>query len=61
LRKGFIFKVLSNSVLLQVKTKSPEKWLLVDRETGQVYQGSENGHWDRLDPVIKYTDDSTIL
>jgi hypothetical protein len=61
LRKGFIFKVLSNSVLLQVKTKSPEKWLLVDRETGQVYQGSEKGHWDRLDPVIKYTDDSTIL
>jgi hypothetical protein len=61
LRKGFVFKSLSDSVILQVKTKSPEKWLLVDRETGQVYQGSENGHWDRLDPVIKYTDDSTIL
>jgi hypothetical protein len=61
LRNKFSFKVLSNSVLLQVKTKSPEKWLLVDRETGQVYQGSEKGHWDRLDPVIKYTDDSTIL
>jgi hypothetical protein len=61
LRNKFNFKVLSNSVVLQVKTKSPEKWLLVDRETGQVYQGSENGHWDRLDPVIKYTDDSTIL
>jgi hypothetical protein len=43
-----------------VKTKSPEKWLLIDRETGQVYQGSEKGHWDRLDPVIKYTDDSDI-
>jgi len=61
LRNKFSFKVLSKSVLLQVKTKSPEKWLLVDRETGQVYQGSENGHWDRLDPVIKYTDDSDIL
>lgn len=61
MRNKFSFKVLSNSVLLQVKTKSPEKWLLVDRETGQVYQGSEKGHWDRLDPVIKYTDDSTIL
>jgi hypothetical protein len=61
LRNTFRFKVLPDSVLLQVKTKSPEKWLLVDRETGQVYQGSENGHWDRLDPVIKYNDDSAVL
>jgi hypothetical protein len=43
------------SVTLKVKTKCPEKWLLVDRETGVVYQGSEKGHWDRLDPVIKDT------
>jgi hypothetical protein len=61
LRKRFGFKVISSSVVLQVKTKSPEKWLLVDRETGQVYQGSESGHWDRLDPVIKYNDDSAVL
>ena len=61
MRKLFNFKTISSPDILQVKTKSPEKWLLVDRETGQVYQGSENGHWDRLDPVIKYTDDSTIL
>lgn len=61
MRNNFKFKEIANSVLLQVKTKSPEKWLLIDRETGQVYQGSEKGHWDRLDPVIRYTDDSTIL
>jgi len=60
-RIPFNFKSYGQDVTLQVRTKSPEKWLLVDRETGQVYQGSENGHWDRLDPVIKYTDDSTIL
>lgn len=53
MRKLFNFKTIPNAVVLQVKTKSPEKWLLVDRETGQVYQGSENGNWDRLDPVIK--------
>jgi hypothetical protein len=53
LRKAFRFKVLPESVLLQVKTKSPSKWLLIDRETGQSYQGSEDGHWNRLDPVIK--------
>lgn len=39
--------------IMTVATKSPTKWLLVDRETGQVYQGSAHGDWDRLDPVIK--------
>jgi len=38
---------------MTVYTKAPTKWLLVDRETGQVYQGSPHGDWDRLDPVIK--------
>lgn len=61
MRNIFNFKTVPNAVVLQVKTKSPEKWLLVDRETGQVYQGSENGHWNRLDPVIKYNDESSIL
>ncbi len=60
-RTQFNFKSYPEHVTLQVRTKSPEKWLLIDRETGQVYQGSDKGHWDRLDPVIKYTDDSTIL
>lgn len=60
MRSLFNFKILLNPVTLQVKTKCPEKWLLVDRETGQVYQGSENGYWDRLDPVIKYNNDNTI-
>lgn len=39
--------------IMTVYTKAPTKWLLVDRETGQVYQGSEHGDWDRMDPVIK--------
>ena len=47
------YKVFENSITLVVKTKRPEKWLLVDRETGQVYQGNPNGYWDRLDPYIK--------
>ena len=47
------FKELADSVDLVVHTKSPEKWMLIDKETGEVYQGSINGHWDRLDPVIK--------
>jgi hypothetical protein len=61
LRKQFSFKTILKSVTLTVKTKCPEKWLLVDRETGQVYQGSEKGHWDRLDPVIKYNSKGDVL
>lgn len=36
------------AIVMTVYTKSPEKWLLVDRETGQVYQGSPHGDWDKL-------------
>jgi len=47
------FEELDAPVDIIIHTKVPTKWLLVDRETGQVYQGSPNGHWDRLDPYIK--------
>ena len=54
MRNSFIFKSLDESITLTVKTKSPEKWLLVDRETGQIFQGNDKGCWDRLDPVTKF-------
>jgi hypothetical protein len=53
LREIKLFETFENPITLTVKTKSPEKWLLLDRETGQIFQGSPNGYWDRLDPVIK--------
>jgi hypothetical protein len=53
LRKLKLFETLDSSVNLIVKTRSPEKWILIDRETGQIFQGSPQGHWDRLDPVVK--------
>lgn len=37
---NFTAQSLEDAVTLSVTTKCPEKWLLVDRETGQVYQGS---------------------
>jgi hypothetical protein len=40
-----------------VTTLAPTKWLLIDKETGQMYQGSPNGYWDRLEPVIKVDKD----
>ena len=47
------YKIFEEPIVLSIKTKRPEKWLLVDRETGQVYQGNPGGYWDRLDPYIK--------
>jgi len=39
---------------MTVYTRAPSKWLLVDRETGEVYEGNEKGSWDRYvaDPEI---------
>jgi hypothetical protein len=30
---------LEETIALAVKTKAPQKWLLIDQETGQIYQG----------------------
>ena len=53
-RDSFSFKEEGSDVTLTVRTLAPTKWLLMDRETGQMYQGSPYGYWDRLDPVIKF-------
>jgi hypothetical protein len=45
------FERLERSVSITVKTKCPEKWMLVDRETGEIYVGNKTGAWDRLEPV----------
>ena len=47
------YENFEESIDLLVHTRCPEKWLLIDRETGQIYQGNNGGYWDRLDPVIK--------
>jgi hypothetical protein len=52
-RDSFLFKEEESDVTLTIRTLAPTKWLLMDRETGQMYQGSPNGHWDRFDPIIK--------
>jgi len=52
-RDPFIFKEEEQDVILTVRTLAPTKWMLLDRETGQIYQGSPKGHWDRLEPIIK--------
>lgn len=52
-RNGFIFKEENNEISLIVKTLCPEKWLLIDRETGQVYQGNPGGFWDKLKIITR--------
>ncbi len=50
-REPFNFKEEAEDVILTVRTRSPEKWLLIDRETGQVYVGNPGGYWDKLKPI----------
>jgi hypothetical protein len=52
-RESKKFEELEKPISLTVKTRSPEKYLLVDRETGNVFVGSMMGHWDRLDTVTR--------
>jgi hypothetical protein len=53
MRDSYQFPETLEEVLLVVKTLSPTKWLLVDRETGQIYQGNASGHWDKLEPKVR--------
>jgi hypothetical protein len=59
MRKQKEFKELIDPIDLIVHTKSPEKWILIDKETGKTYQGNIGGYWDRLDPVIKNNNNFT--
>ena len=45
------------ATVMTVYTRAPEKWLLVDRETGEVYQGNSFGSWDRLIENPSITDE----
>ena len=47
-RDHYEYPELDQAIDLVVHTKSPKKWLLIDRETGQVYEGSEHGWWNKL-------------
>jgi hypothetical protein len=53
MRQSKTFEQLEQPISLTVKTRCPEKYFLIDRETGQVFVGSTMGHWDRLDPVTR--------
>jgi hypothetical protein len=60
-RHSFTFNEHSEDVILTVRTLCPEKWLLIDRETGEVYQGSNKGFWDKLVVKQRKQDDEPKL
>ena len=46
-------KELDKSVTLEVKTKCPSKWMLIDLQTGERYIGHEDpkkgpSHWKKI-------------
>jgi hypothetical protein len=56
MRESYFFKEYENDIILTVRTLSPEKWLLVDRETGQVYTGNPGGYWDKMEKKTRIID-----
>ena len=51
-REAHHYPEYKSAIVMTVYTKSPQKWLLIDRETGQGYQGSPHGDWDKLLPRV---------
>lgn len=48
LTDGSEVEELENPCTLVVYTKCPNKWILIDKETGQLYLGNKNGKWDKI-------------
>jgi len=56
LKNGKEVAELESAVTLTIKTKCPEKWILIDQETGEIYTGyaTEGKHsWKKLNSTIK--------
>ena len=54
LRDGTSVQELQKAVKLEVYTRCPQKWKLVDMETGEEYIGHEDptagpSHWKKID------------
>ena len=58
MRQGRNIPTTEQPVSLTIYTRCPEKWVLVDTETGQIYKGNQGGYWDRLDPVNRKENNS---
>lgn len=57
-RNHHVYEEFDQAINLTVHTKSPAKWLLIDRETGETYVGNPEGYWDKLIPKVRRNDDN---
>ena len=53
MRQGRDIPTTEHPVGLSLYTRAPEKWILIDTETGETYQGNSGGFWDRLEPIVR--------
>jgi hypothetical protein len=47
-RKQIEFKQLEENTVISLFTDCPEKYLLIDRETGNVFVAKETGEWELI-------------
>lgn len=47
-RKSIHFTEIESPITLTIKTKCPEKYLLIDRETGNTFVGKVTGEWELI-------------
>lgn len=45
-RSSVEFPELEKSVVITLKTKCPEKYLLIDRQTGDAFVAKDTGEWE---------------
>ena len=55
MREVKTFEELEKPINLTVKTRCPEKYLLIDRENGDIFVGNFMGHWARFESVTRNT------
>lgn len=48
MRKQVEFKELEQQTVISLFTNCPEKYLLIDRETGNVFVAKETGEWELI-------------
>jgi len=48
MRKQVEFDEIEEQVVVTLRTNCPEKYLLVDRETGNVFIAKETGEWELI-------------
>lgn len=48
MRKQAEFKELDEQIVVSLFTNCPEKFLLIDRETGNVFIAKDTGEWELI-------------